>query len=109
MAMALSVLAQGAGRHSALQRSWSGGPQRLLEAVRGAGLVLGLPVAGRLWVQPHFPWGTEPQVSSSLPTAPVHPCPELPTASRQTQLEGAREPGEGGAHLGVGLALLPLE
>nr|XP_017519237.2 baculoviral IAP repeat-containing protein 7 isoform X1 [Manis javanica] len=36
----------------------------------------------------------EPEdAATTSPSAPVHPCPELPTASRQTQLEGAREPG----------------
>nr|XP_036862368.1 baculoviral IAP repeat-containing protein 7 isoform X2 [Manis javanica] len=35
----------------------------------------------------------EPEdAATTSPSAPVHPCPELPTASRQTQLEGAREP-----------------
>lgn len=52
--------------------------------------------------QASCPLGTWASPLFYLPTAPVHPGPELPTSGREAQVSGAREAGEGEGPPGVG-------
>ena len=81
---------------------WRAGSGILAHRGWGSRLALGLTCGLLSLGQTSCPLGTWASPLFYPPTAPVPPGPELPTPSREVQVEGTREAGEGEGPPGVG-------